>query len=855
MMSPRNLFLRTKLIIAILAPLALILLIIFYFLFDMQEDALNRMLEERKVSYGRVMQTMVQARGDGMGRIAQMVRGNKKLLRMLKKGTEKQITEEAVSVWNQISNDNISTLFFWNSARKPQVMSIFFKAESVSSNRSYTAPLLESVDGMKKKKAKFGVEKFPDGKVRLMQVNPYYNKRKKPYNMVALGSEIDLIIAELKRVLGVEKASLIALPDGLAKDRGFLQGERAFFQLLLKDVNDKPIAAIQLEESVASFFSDYQSLMLKVGGVIVLMALVALIAAIILIKDLVGRITNINQLLNEVRQGRVTGSVKTDCTDEIDEVGRGVNAMIQGLRGSIGTLEVEAHTVSACANGLGMIREQLEGDAQNQSRLMVDVVENNDTLENAFGRIEDSMQQVGSAAEQSAGAASALSNDVMEIASTADMVSQSINTVAAATEEMHSNMTAVKNNLSRVNDSVQETRGNLEGMAESVGEVRQLCGDAGDQVGMASERAGQTQQVVSQLNGAADEIGKVVGMIKNIADQTNMLALNASIEAAGAGEAGKGFAVVANEVKELATQTAKATTMISNQIGDIQSNTTQAASAVIEITDMVSGIHQKLDNIIEAVTGQEALSDNVVELMNHLSDASQTVMRNMEELDMAGQEIARATAEAAGGAGQIATTSSNAATFAQQVAEQSEQSRGVVESFEEVVHQAKDTSGQVRQVVQQAEQVNTFVGNSVHNFAKLAEVIESSSETLHQAQSQFDLGGEMFDLSQAKLITMQWACEGQKWVEGRLDGDPATMTESLKEQALAVLTAEGGGLNAQQVAEIAQKVEAMVSVLVQGRQEGADGQALDWIDSYDRSRREIHELLDRCYLANNGEPQ
>ncbi|OYU49181.1 MAG: hypothetical protein CFE31_07355 [Rhizobiales bacterium PAR1] len=202
---------------------------------------------------------------------------------------------------------------------------------------------------------------------------------------------------------------------------------------------------------------------------------------------------------------------------------------------------------------------------------------------------------------------------------------------------------------SAARDASQESSANVGVVAAAAGELTSASREISTQVHKASacvnqamEMAHNTDRDVSGLANLANRIGDIVGIISNIAEQTNLLALNATIEAARAGEAGKGFAVVASEVKTLAGQTAKATEEISAQISSIQNATQKAVLAIQAITGTVTEIEGRTMAIAAAVEEQEASTHEISKSIALASDGSDRAAHNVASVTTA---IDRTSAE------------------------------------------------------------------------------------------------------------------------------------------------------------------------------------------------------------------
>jgi len=172
--------------------------------------------------------------------------------------------------------------------------------------------------------------------------------------------------------------------------------------------------------------------------------------------------------------------------------------------------------------------------------------------------------------------------------------------------------------------SVESVASASEELSASINDISQQAAHAAGIASRAVNRARETDGTVQGLAKSASRIGEVVGLINTIAAQTNLLALNATIEAARAGEAGRGFAVVASEVKSLASQTAKATDDISEQISDIQKVAGEAIDAIKGIGSIIGEVNEVATAIAAAVQQQGAATQEITRSTQFASQGTRT---------------------------------------------------------------------------------------------------------------------------------------------------------------------------------------------------------------------------------------
>lgn len=386
---------------------------------------------------------------------------------------------------------------------------------------------------------------------------------------------------------------------------------------------------------------------------------------------------NLEQVLtNEVvREGEKLGSIKLYYSDEIvqtsvakrqektaenidnfnsitdESIANAIKAQVIAAAAIIVVL-VLAMTVSlnlivtrSLNATVSMLKDISEGEGDLTKRLQVASKDEIGELSRYFNLFIDKLQRIiidiSNNIVTLASTSSKQSETAAEMTSTVEEMDHQSTSAASAVEELSTGLSNVTQGAEKVSASVTTVATAIKEMNTSIAEIAKNCSESARMSSEADAKTRKAGATMNDLNDSATGIGKVVETINDIANQTKLLALNATIEAASAGEAGKGFAVVANEVKELSSQTARATEEIQRIIDEIQDKSGDAVAVSTEISAVIEQLNGTVQSISSAVEEQSITANDISENISAASKGAVGISENIQEASTSSNEASK----------------------------------------------------------------------------------------------------------------------------------------------------------------------------------------------------------------------
>jgi methyl-accepting chemotaxis protein len=516
-------------------------------------------------------------------------------------------------------------------------------------------------------------------------------------------------------------------------------------QIVVGDYNPVTIQgthwALVVEQDTAEAYAGAASLGILFLWIYIGTALIVGLLTLFLTRSLTEPIAAVSRYASRLAQGDINQEVTYQGKDEIGQVADAFRDLIGYMHEMAGaaqriatgdlTVKVQPRSeADVLGHAFGQMIEKLSSQIGQVSVNARQLLDASSQLADTAHQAENATNQISATIGQVARGSTDQSASITQTAASIDQMKRAIDGVAKGAQEQAEAAGKASLITAQLTSSIQQVANSTQGISKNSKITAEAAKNGAKTVqetvnGMQSIKAkvGLSAQKVQEMGQRSSEIGAIVETIEDIASQTNLLALNAAIEAARAGEHGKGFAVVADEVRKLAERTATATKEIGGLIKGIQHTVAEAVEA------MNVSAREVEDGAIRANNAGEALSN--------ILTAVESVYEQVEQAGTAVEKMNKASDELVGAVDSVsAVVEENTAATEQMAASASE----VNHSIEAIASVSEENSASFEEVTASADEMNDQVQNVTTATRSLAEMAEALQQIV--AEFKFDLQQE-----------------------------------------------------------------------------------------------------------------